>query len=504
MWRRSPRASILDVRTGFLALLFLAGCSSNPPTKVVSIKDKKVPSSWRIADVHYRPERTIAAPTDDSKDSYWAPTGYQTDGEEKLIFERMAGKQPRELSPVENLTIQLIGTKDDMEAVREMSRHLTNAGRRIVVPVGQYGFGPFGVSNDLYFGHTFWDMDVWMLPTMLFLAPDVVKSMVKYRLDREHVAYQSISDWEVSEDIPMRVLRFPWESSVSGKEVCVAKTKLQEHISGDVVWGLTQAEAMGLTDPRAVKRISNGVGYFYHARSEATDRGREIKAVVSPNEKFTGDNDLYTNLLAEWISNGRQWKAKPTYYLPKDDKSFLNYDNDPLTDYQQVAGLLSIYPLQYPEAEKQAEVMVDRFAPQLSPNGVAMAHSVVATIYARLGQGHKAYQAWKQSWSPYLVGPNKLFSERKNVERTYFYTGAAGALNTVIYGFAGFRIDRTLLPGAKWTKKMKSGYWLSCKPNVPREIGKILFNGVLIDGQKYDFEMSSTGQFSAKLSAPKG
>ena len=133
-----------------------------------------------------------------------------------------------------------------------------------------------------------------------------------------------------------------------------------------------------------------------------------------------------------------------------------------------------------------------------------MSRSVVATIYARLGQGHKAYRAWKQSWSPYLVGSNKLFSERKNVERTYFYTGAAGAMNTVIYGFAGFRIDRIPLAGAKWAKHLKSGYWVSCSPHVPEEIGKILFTGLLLDGEKYDFEMSSTGQFSAKLSARKG
>ena len=279
---------------------------------------------------------------------------------------------------------------------------------------------------------------------------------------------------------------------------------MQEHISGDVVWGLSQASAFGLFDDKVTAQISDQVGTYYVERSTKTKRGREILDVTSPNEKFTGDNDLYTNLLAEWITNGRQWKKKPTYYLPKDDISFLNYDNDPMRDYQQVAGLLSIYPLQYPPAEKQAEVMLNRFESGLSSNGVAMGHSIIATIWARLGQGHKAYLAWKQSWVPYTTGPNHLFSERKNVSRPYFYTGAAGALNTVIYGFAGFRIDRTPLNDAKWTKHFKSGWWLSCKPCVPGEIGKILLNDISLDGEKYNFVMSSTGEFSATKVSPKG
>ena len=464
-----------------------------------------MPSSWKVLDVRYGPERTIAEPTPESQDSYWVPTGYQKDGEEKLQFQLKSGKVPLEVNN-DQPVIQLVGTTGDMMAVREMSRHLVSEARRNTLPVAQYGFGPFGLSNDLYFGHTFWDADVWILPALLFLDPQGAKDIAQYRLDRVEKAkgiydhLRKVGGYAY----PPNGLAFPWESSVSGQEVCVAKTKQQEHISGDVVWGLTQAEAMGLVPREKVRAVAAGVNTFYTARSDKTERGREIKNVMSPNEKFFGDNDLYTNLLAEWIGNDRSWKEKPSYYLPKDDKSFLNYDNDPLRDYQQVAGLLAIYPLQYPPAEKEASDMLGRFENGLSTNGVAMGHSVVATIYARLGQGHKAYQAWKQSWSPYLVGSNTLFSERKNVERTYFYTGAAGAMNTVIYGFAGFRIDKVPLTGAKWTKHLKSGYWLSCRPHVPEEIGQILFNQINIDGEKYDFQMSSTGQFSAKLSAQKG
>ena len=272
-------------------------------------------------------------------------------------------------------------------------------------------------------------------------------------------------------------------------------------MSGDVVFGLTQAEAMGLADPNTVNKVVDGVGRFYENRSIVTKRGREILDVVSPNEKFRGDNDLYTNLIAEWVSNDRTWKTKNDYYLPMDKVSLLNYDGDPLTDYQQAAGLLAIYPLQSPIAEGQARKILDRFADKISPNGPAMGHAIVATIWARLKEPEKAYAAWMDSWKPYTNNPNHYFSERRNAFRPYFFTGAAGAINTVIYGFAGFRIDRTPLPNAKWTQHLKSGWWLSIKPNVPQEIGTIEMRGISIDGKKMDFSMNANGDFSAKPSA---
>src|SRR5947207_9058176 len=44
----------------------------------------------------------------------------------------------------------------------------------------------------------------------------------------------------------------------------------------------------------------------------------------------------------------------------------------------------------------------------------AMGHAVVATIWARLGEPEKAYQAWLESWKPYTDNPNHFFSERRN------------------------------------------------------------------------------------------
>ena len=384
--------------------------------------------------------------------------------------------------------ITLDGPTEDQEFLFQSQARLKVACVREILPVEKFGFAPFGLGNDLYFGHTFWDMDVWVLPSMLFLQPEAVRQMNKYRLDRAAQAEKNAADFFKR---PNTGMMFPWESSVTGKETVRASSIKEHHISGSVLWGLNMSEKAGIASPAAVGKVTVGVGKFFENRSTVGPAGREIKDVMSPDESHIGDNDLYTNLLAQWAMNGRKWEGPAKFKLPKDETSFLTYDDDKLRSYKQAAAVLSIFPLQYPEAEKQARAMMERFESKVSKNGPAMSDAIHATIWARLGEKQKAYDAWKRAWEPFVKGPQMLFSEKRSSERTYFYTGAAGCLNTVIYGFAGFRFDDKPLDGAVWKKKLKSGWWLSCKPCLPPKWESLMINPMIIDGQKYSVEIDS-------------
>jgi hypothetical protein len=383
--------------------------------------------------------------------------------------------------------IEVNGDSKDSEFIQDAVKHLCAATHRRSFPVAENGFAPFGLSNSLYFGHTFWDMDVWVLPSMLFLQPDAVRSMNRYRLDRAGQAEKNAAEFFKK---PNSGMMFPWESSVTGKETVRASSVKEHHISGSVLWGLNLSEKAGIAPPPEVGKVARGVARFFENRSITGVSGREIKDVMSPDENHIGDNDLYTNLLAQWVMNGRKWDGPTKFKLPKDAKSFLTYDNDKERGYKQAAAVLSIFPLQYPLAEKQAGVMMERFESKVSKNGPAMSDAIHATIWARLGEREKAYDAWKRSWEPFVKGPQMLFSEKRSSERTYFYTGAAGCLNTVIYGFAGFRFDDKPLDGAVWEKKLKSGWWLSCKPCLPPKWESLMINPMIIDGQKYGVEIT--------------
>jgi len=383
--------------------------------------------------------------------------------------------------------VQVTGPVEDQKFVESTVTNLSFATSRPYLQVADQGFAPFGLNNDLYFGHTFWDMDVWVLPSMLFLQPEAVRQMNKYRLDRAAQAEKNAAEFFKK---PNTGMMFPWESSVTGKETVRASSVKEHHISGSVLWGLNMSEKAGVASPAAVGKVTIGVGKFFENRSNVGPAGREINDVMSPDENHIGDNDLYTNLLAQWAMNGRKWEGPAKFKLPKDETSFLTYDNDKLRSYKQAAAVLSIFPLQYPEAEKQARAMMERFESKVSKNGPAMSDAIHATIWARLGEKQKAYDAWKRAWEPFVKGPQMMFSEKRSSERTYFYTGAAGCLNTVLYGFAGFRLDEKPLEGAPWKKQLKSGWWLSCKPCLPPKWKSLTISPMIIDGQKFSVEIT--------------
>jgi trehalose/maltose hydrolase-like predicted phosphorylase len=180
-------------------------------------------------------------------------------------------------------------------------------------------------------------------------------------------------------------------------------------------------------------------------------------------------------------------------YLPRDEESFLTYEGDPERTYKQAAAVLAIYPLQFPEAERQAKVMMERFAPKVTPNGPAMSDSVHALIWARLGETEKAYRTWRKSWQDFTKHPLLLFSEKRSKEVSYFTTGAGGCLQTVIYGFLGFRLDEWTPPETQWSRRLRSGLVLSVRPSLPSEWRRVTFKNFRVLGKTYSLEATSAG-----------
>lgn len=358
--------------------------------------------------------------------------------------------------------IEVDGPVEDQQAIRSFLFYLRSA----VHPEGGMSVSPFGLSHEMYNGHVFWDSDIWVFPALALIDLKAARAISDYRLQ------------------PNKSAPYPWESSVSGREVAPAMRD-EIHISGSVAWSLQMAAALGLVDPTQAKTVLKSAADFYVKRSVVGPGGqRELKGVVSPDENHTGDNDLYTNLLAQFCVNGGKWTAGAVKFkLPQDDKSFLTYDDDALRSYKQAAAVLSIYPLQYPPAEKQAKAMMARFAEKVTQNGPAMSDSVHATIWARLGESEPAYTAWRAAWEPFTRHPFMLFSEKRKKQDTYFTTGSGGALQTVLFGFLGFRVDWNKEPDAKWS--IRAGdQWLSIRPNLPPQWKSVTLRNFNVRGQR--------------------
>ena len=71
-----------------------------------------------------------------------------------------------------------------------------------------------GYSGEAYFGHFFWDTEVYLLPFYLYTNPELAKKLVEFRIQTLPGAMANAKAYGYPG------ARYPWESSVSGEEQC--------------------------------------------------------------------------------------------------------------------------------------------------------------------------------------------------------------------------------------------------------------------------------------------
>ncbi|HVL38800.1 MAG TPA: hypothetical protein VM328_05360, partial [Fimbriimonadaceae bacterium] len=419
--------------------------------------------------------------------------------------------------------IEIDGPVEDQQAVRSFMFYLQGA----IHPNGGMSVSPLGLSGTTYNGHVFWDADIWVFPALALINPELARAIPEYRLDMLPRARENYREWlaagrpTASDQVAGSIrpgfdntpgAMFPWESSVSGRETVIGNTRHEHHVGGSVAHGLALASSLGLVPSEEADEAIEQVSVFYMNRIERRPDGLyDLKGVVSPDEHHIGDNDLYTNILAGWTIRDFFFRKRdaltadaeiPKLHLPRDGQTLLSYDNDRLRGYKQAAAVLSIYPLQHQQAEREARAMMERFESKVIKNGPAMSDSVHALIWARLGETERAYEVWRRSWREFANHPLLLFSEKRSRDVTYFTTGAGGCLQTVIYGFLGFRLDEKPQPGANWSQSLLGGKVLSIKPNLSPQWKSVKFKNFEILGKRYT--LTATHDASAVVAETQG
>lgn len=384
--------------------------------------------------------------------------------------------------------IEIDGPVADQQAIRSFLFYLRSGiSRQSLMSIA-----PFGLSSDRYNGHIFWDADTWIFPVLALIDPETAARIPQYRINRLAVASYAAT---LANSTPRQApsARFPWESSASGLEVAPGNFGRELHITGDVARCVDQAEDLGLIAPAVGDQLIVAAGrYWLKTMASRPDGTWGIAAVMSPDENHVGDNDLYTNLIAQWnVDRAREIDPsipKRTLYLPRDENTFLSYDGDTVRGYKQPAAILSLYPLQFPPAEAVAKTMMDRFAGKAARHGPAMTDSVNALIWARLGETDKAYTAWCSAWQDFVRPPHLLFAEHRQGGQTYFATGAAMCLQSVVYGFLGFRLDSLAGHSAAWSINLRGNRQLSIQPNLPKAWQRVTFKNFCVQGRRYTVE----------------
>lgn len=338
-----------------------------------------------------------------------------------------------------------------------------------------YSLSPMGLSGLGYNGHVFWDAELWMFPPLLALQPGIAKSMLEYRYQRLAAAKQNAFSHGY------KGAMFPWESASEGQEstpVWALTGPFQQHITGCVGWAFWQYYQV--THDLAWLRergypVLKEVADFWASRVERKGPGRyEINNVIGANEwQENIDNNAFTNGMAITVLRNATAAAKALNIAPDPDWELVaanipiltfadgttrenaTYDGVPIK--QADANLLA-YPLSIVRDPARIAKDLAYYESRMSPEGPAMSHSILATLYARAGKPELAYRLFVKSYRPNQVPPFGVLAETAGGNNPYFATGAGGTLQAVIFGFAGLDITeagivqrKTALP-AQWKR----------------------------------------------------
>jgi len=351
-----------------------------------------------------------------------------------------------------------------------------------------YSLSPMGLSGLGYNGHVFWDTELWMYPPLLALQPGIARSLLEYRFQRLEAAKQNAFSHGY------RGAMFPWESSDEGTEdtpVWALTGPFQHHITGCVGWAFWKYYQVTKDKVWLSQRgypVLKEVADFWASRVERKGPGKyEINNVIGANEwQENIDNNAFTNGMAITVLRYATQSALELGLTPDPDwehvaqnipilkfadgttRENATYDG---VDIKQADVNLLAYPLEIVSDRAQLQKDLKFYEPRMSANGPAMGHSVLSTLYSRLGDPQKAYDLFVKSYRPNEVPPFRVLAETAGGTNPYFATGAGGMLQAVIFGFGGLQItDQGVIQN---------------KTTLPPQWKSLRITGVGINGSEY-------------------
>lgn len=195
------------------------------------------------------------------------------------------------------------------EAVRFAVYHLTSAAN----PEDEcVSVGARGLTGDAYFGHVFWDTEIYLLPFYIGVWPEAARALLMYRYHTLHGARAKAAHFG------FRGALYAWESADTGEEttpervigadgtqVEILTGRMEHHISADVAYAVWQYWRFTRDDDfflRAGAEMLLETARFWASRAVAeADGKRHIRHVIGPDEYHEDvDDNAFTNVMARW------------------------------------------------------------------------------------------------------------------------------------------------------------------------------------------------------------
>jgi trehalose/maltose hydrolase-like predicted phosphorylase len=195
------------------------------------------------------------------------------------------------------------------QALRFAVYHLTSAANPADERVS---VGARALTGDAYFGHVFWDTEIYLLPFYIAVWPEAARAMLMYRFHtlsgaRAKAAYMGYKGamyaWESTdtgeETTPERI------TGPDGNMIDILTGKLEQHISADIayaVWQYWRATGDDEFFLDAGAEILLETARFWASRAATElDGARHIRRVIGPDEYHEDvDDNAFTNVMARW------------------------------------------------------------------------------------------------------------------------------------------------------------------------------------------------------------
>ncbi|MFO7871084.1 MAG: glycosyl hydrolase family 65 protein [Kiritimatiellia bacterium] len=166
-----------------------------------------------------------------------------------------------------------------------------------------YSISATGLHGQGYFGHVFWDTDIYMLPVYILTAPETARDLLLYRYERLDAART------VAREHGFKGAKFPWTSTRDGRDVCPPDWercgRRQIHISGDIAYAFHNYREWTADEEfymrYGVEVVVETARFFLSRTVEGEDGLLHIMDVIGPDEyNIHADDNAYTNFLARW------------------------------------------------------------------------------------------------------------------------------------------------------------------------------------------------------------
>jgi protein-glucosylgalactosylhydroxylysine glucosidase len=363
--------------------------------------------------------------------------------------------------------VNLVGAPTRWQALADAAYFYLQTSAHASNPTSTSMFGlAYWPDYHYYRGHVMWDIETFVMPSLVLTQPDAARSLLEFRSERLEGARRNASMHGY------RGAQFPWESSLRrGEEAAPeegAASAHEHHVSPDVAFAFSQyLHATHDWDwgRQRAWPVLEGVADWIASRGVETRRGFEIKQAGGVAEKsWPVDNNAFVNVAARTALLEATALAEPLghapdprwatlarkMFVPVDRNGVIrNHDAYRKTEEkgETPEAAAALFPQSYectPETERATFEFYLGLADQYV--GAPMLSALLGVYAARVGDRARALELFERGYAAFVVEPFSITTEydrEKFPEQPVagpFTANLGGFLLSCLFGLPGVRL----------------------------------------------------------------